>query len=58
MAKSYKQQKTKEKFSKDILDKQSKKQRRFGKELADNYVIDWKDDEFEEEEYEYNNTRE
>ena len=58
MAKSYKQQKTKEKFSKDILDKQSKKQQRFGKELADNYVIDWKDDELEEEEYEYNNTRE
>lgn len=58
MAKSYKQQKTKEKFSKDILDKQSKKQRRFSKELADNYVIDWNDDELEEEEYEYNNTRE
>ena len=50
MAKSYKQQKTKEKFSKDILDKQSKKQRRFGKELADNYVIDWNDDELEDEE--------
>jgi hypothetical protein len=55
MAKSYKQQKTKEKFSKDILESQSKKERRFNKELANNYV---EVDEFEEEEYEYSNFRE
>ena len=52
---SYKQQKTKEKFSKDILESQSKKERRFNKELANNYV---EVDEFEEEEYEYSNFRE
>ena len=50
MAKSYKQQKTKEKFSKDILESKSKKERRFNKELANNYI---ETDEFEEEQYEY-----
>ena len=44
MAKSYKQQKTKEKFSKDVVDKQRKKERQFGKGLANNYI------EFDEEE--------
>ena len=44
MAKSYKQQRTKEKFSKDVVDKQRKKERQFGKGLANNYI------DFEEEE--------
>ena len=47
MAKSYKQQRTKEKFSKDVVNKQRKKERQFGKGLANNY-IDF--DELEEEE--------
>lgn len=47
MAKSFKQQRTKEKFSKDVVDKQRKKERQFGKGLANNY-IDF--DELEEEE--------
>ena len=47
MAKSYKQQRTKEKFSRDVVDKQRKKERQFGKGLANNY-IDF--DELEEEE--------
>ena len=34
MAKSYKQQKTKERFSKDVVSKQRKKERQFGKDLA------------------------
>ena len=37
MAKSYKQQKTKERFSKDVVSKQRKKERQFSKELANNY---------------------
>jgi hypothetical protein len=53
MAKSYKQQRTKDKFSKDVVDKQRKKQRQFGKELANNYInIDDEIDDLEEEEYE------
>ena len=44
MAKSYKQQKTKERFSKDVVSKQRKKERQFGKDLANNYI------EFDEEE--------
>lgn len=44
MAKSYKQQKTKERFSKDVVSKQRKKERQFGKDLANNYI------EIEEEE--------
>ena len=44
MAKSYKQQRTKEKFSRDVVDKQRKKERQFGKGLANNYI------DFEEEE--------
>lgn len=44
MAKSYKQQRTKERFSKDVVDKQRKKERQFGKGLANNYI------DFEEEE--------
>ena len=44
MAKSYKQQRTKEKFSKDVVDKQRKKERQFSKGLANNYI------ELEEEE--------
>ena len=47
MAKSYKQQRTKEKFSKDVVDKQRKKERQFGKGLANNYI------ELEEEEEVY-----
>lgn len=43
MAKSYKQQKTKERFSKDVVSKQRKKERQFGKDLANNYI------EFDEE---------
>lgn len=54
MAKSFKQQKTRENFSKDVLKKMSKKERRFNKELANQYVDDEVDD-FEEEEYEYSN---
>ena len=50
MAKSYKQQKTKEKLSKDILEKLSKKRRQFNKELADAYI----NEENEEEEHEFN----
>ena len=57
MAKSYKQQKTKEKLSKDILDKQSKKRRQFSKELANNY-INFDEENEEEEVYEYSNIRE
>ena len=57
MAKSFKQQKTRENFSKDVLKKMSKKERRFNKELANQYVDDEVDD-FEEEEYEYSNFRE
>tara|TARA_B100002019_G_scaffold179402_1_gene154947 strand:- start:309 stop:488 length:180 start_codon:yes stop_codon:yes gene_type:complete len=38
MAKSYKQQKTKERFSKDVVSKQRKKERQFGKDLANNYI--------------------
>jgi hypothetical protein len=53
MAKSYKQQRTKDKFSKDVVDKQRKKQRQFSKELANNYInIDDEVDDLEEEEYE------
>ena len=52
MAKSYKQQRTKEKFSKDVVDKRRKKERQFGKGLANNY-IDF--DELEEEEDVYVN---
>lgn len=44
MAKSYKEQRTKEKYSKDVVSKQRKKERQFGKELANNYI------DFEEEE--------
>ena len=44
MAKSFKQQKTKERFSKDVVSKQRKKERQFGKDLANNYI------EIEEEE--------
>ena len=44
MAKSYKQQKTKERYSKDVVSKQRKKERQFGKDLANNYI------EIEEEE--------
>jgi len=44
MAKSYKQQKTKERYSKDVVSKQRKKERQFGKDLANNYI------EFDEEE--------
>jgi hypothetical protein len=55
MAKSYKQQKTKEKFSKDVVDKQRKKARQFGKGLANNYInFDEEIDDLEEEEYEQN----
>lgn len=43
MAKSYKQQRTKEKYSKDVYSKQRKKQRQFSKNIANTYV------EFEEE---------
>jgi hypothetical protein len=57
MAKSYKQQKTKEKLSKDILDKQSKKRRQFSKELSNNY-INFDEENEEEEVYEYSNFRE
>tara|TARA_Y100001963_G_C6575724_1_gene350999 strand:+ start:58 stop:231 length:174 start_codon:yes stop_codon:yes gene_type:complete len=52
MAKSFKQQKTRENYSKDVLKKMSKKERRFNKELASQYVDD-EVDELEEEEYEY-----
>ena len=52
MAKSFKQQKTRENYSKDVLKKMSKKERRFNKELASQYVDD-DVDELEEEEYEY-----
>ena len=38
MAKSFKQQKTKERFSKDVVSKQRKKERQFGKDLANNYI--------------------
>ena len=38
MAKSYKQQKTKERFSKDVVSKQRKKERQFGKDLTNNYI--------------------
>ena len=44
MAKSYKQSKTKEKYSKDVVDKQRKKERQYSKELANNY-IDYIEDE-------------
>ena len=44
MAKSYKEQRTKEKYSKDVVSKRRKKERQFGKELANNYI------DFEEEE--------
>ena len=44
MAKSFKQQKTKERNSKDVVNKQRKKERQYGKDLANNYI------EFEEEE--------
>ena len=58
MAKSFKQQKTRENYSKDVLKKMSKKERRLNKELADNY-IDEEGYEFEEEnEYEYRIFRE
>lgn len=50
MAKSYKEQRTKEKYSKDVVSKQRKKERQFGKELANNYL---NIDELEEEEDEY-----
>ena len=52
MAKSFKQQKTRENYSKDVLKKMSKKERRFNKELASQYGDD-EVDELEEEEYEY-----
>ena len=38
MAKSYKQQKTKDRYSKDVVSKQRKKERQFGKDLANNYI--------------------
>ena len=44
MAKSFKQQKTKERYSKDVVNKQRKKERQYGKDLANNYI------EFEEDE--------
>ena len=44
MAKSFKQQKTKERYSKDVVNTQRKKERQYGKDLANNYI------EFEEEE--------
>ena len=47
MAKSHKQQRTKEKYSKDVYSKQRKKERQFSKNLANTY-IDF--DELEEEE--------
>ena len=52
MAKSLKQQKTRESFSKDILKNMSKKVRRRNKDWANNY-IDEEFDETEEEEEEY-----
>ena len=52
MAKSFKQQKTRESLSKDILKKMSKKERRRNKEWANNYS-DEEFEEFEEEEQKY-----
>jgi hypothetical protein len=49
MAKSYKEQRTKEKYSKDVVSKQRKKERRFGKDLVNNHI------DFEEEEDVYIN---
>jgi predicted CopG family antitoxin len=49
MAKSFKQQKTRESFSKDVLKQMSKKHRRLNKELANTY-IDEEVDELEGEE--------
>jgi hypothetical protein len=57
MAKSFKQQKTRESLSKDILKNMSKKERRLNKELANNYIDDEFDEtEGEEEEYEQNHS--
>ena len=54
MAKSFKQQKTRESFSKDILKNMSKKERRRNKDWANNYIDEEFDEteEVEEEEYE------
>ena len=48
MAKSHKQQRTKEKYSKDVYSKQRKKERQFSKNLANTY-IDFEQIEEEEE---------
>ena len=53
MAKSFKQQKTRESFSKDILKNMSKKERRRNKDWANNYIDEEFDETEEEEEEEY-----
>ena len=52
MAKSFKQQKPRESFSKDVLKQMSKKERRLNKELANNYIDEEVDELEGEEEYE------
>jgi len=45
MGKSYKNEKTKQKYSRDVVDKHRKKERQFSKNLANNYFEDIEEDE-------------
>ena len=45
MGKSYKSEKTKQKYSKDVVDKHRKKERQLSKNLANNYFEDIEEDE-------------
>lgn len=47
MAKSFKKQKTKERYSRDVVEKQRRKERQQLKHTANNYFDDLIDDEYE-----------
>ena len=52
MARSYKSEKTKDKHSKDVLNKRKNKERQLNKNLANNYFEEFDDDDaYVEESY-------
>ena len=53
MARSYKNEKTRDKSSKDVLKKEKSKERQFNKNLANSYFEEDEDDAYVEEIYQY-----
>tara|TARA_B100001123_G_scaffold98089_1_gene112797 strand:+ start:4756 stop:4920 length:165 start_codon:yes stop_codon:yes gene_type:complete len=53
MARSYKNEKTRDKYSKDVLKKEKSKERQFNKNLANSYFEEDEDDAYVEEVYQY-----